>query len=82
MLSNSYTPREVAQARGVGINKVHTWIRSGQLEAVNVSEGNARPRWRITPDALAAFDHKRSSRRAIQPAAPKRRRRDSITEYV
>lgn len=82
MIDRAFTPKEVAEARGVGVGKVLGWIRSGQLEAVNVSEGRLRPRWRISPDALAAFDYRRSNRRTIEPVATPRRRRGEVREYV
>jgi hypothetical protein len=37
-------------------HRVLTWIRSGRLRAIDVSEGSgAKARWRIMPEALDEF---------------------------
>lgn len=67
------TPPMVARRLGVKPEKVVAWVRSGQLRALNVSNGT-RPRFRIDPADLAVFEQGR----AVVPAAkPSRRRRQS-----
>lgn len=64
-----YSPADIARDRGVRLAKVRAWIASGELEAVNVAEktgAKLRPRWRISADAIAAFDRTRSSRASIR----------------
>jgi excisionase family DNA binding protein len=63
------TPPQVAELMGVNPGKVLTWIRRGELRAVNVSQ-SFRPRYRITPEDLETF--KRG--RGVNPP-PKRVRR-------
>lgn len=71
-LGNWFTPREVARARRVRPAHVLAWIRTGELQAVNVAaRAGGRPRWRINADALAQFDRARSSRVPGRTAQPK-----------
>lgn len=51
------TPPEIAKRLKVKPETVITWIRSGRLQALNVaSPGCRRPRYRVTPEALEAFE--------------------------
>lgn len=66
------SPPEYAAQLGVKPGKVISWIESGELRAVNVaSKKSSRPRWRISPDAIVAFENGH----AVQPATTARRRR-------
>jgi excisionase family DNA binding protein len=55
--------KEVKDRYGVSENTVLSWIKSGQLQAINVGRTPAgkRPRWRITQQALEEFELARSS---------------------
>ncbi len=70
------TVDDIAKRYGVKEHTVLGWIHSGELKAVNVGRAldRKRPRWRISPAALEAFEAARSA----TPAPPKasRRRRD------
>jgi|GEM_PF-1611561 len=56
------TPPRLAKQLGISCEKVLTWIRSGELRAVNVAERlSGRPRWRISPAALEEFFKRRES---------------------
>lgn len=69
------TPSAVAERLGVSINKVHAWIVSGELRAVNVaSAGSKRPRYRVAPDALDDLLRARAVGSA-PPPSPRRRRK-------
>ncbi|MEX0700725.1 MAG: helix-turn-helix domain-containing protein [Planctomycetales bacterium] len=58
------TPADVADILGVAPESVVAWLRSGELVGIDVSRpGSSRPRYRISPDALAAFVAARASRR-------------------
>ena len=74
---NRYSqPQDLAQRYGVSINKVLAWIADGSLVAIDVSRRRGqRPRWRISPDAVAAFEAARSSSASAPPTQPPRRRR-------
>ena len=68
------TPPEVAQLYRVTPEKVLTWIRSGELDAINVaSRGARRPRFRIRPEALREFEAHRRRVCKIPPKSPKPR---------
>jgi len=58
--TKTLSPPQVAERYGVKPEKVIRWIRSGQLRAVNVSDG-MRPRYRIPADALIEFEQRRAA---------------------
>jgi excisionase family DNA binding protein len=64
--------REVCERLRVGEHTVLKWIRSGELTAINVSRRTGgKPRWRITAEALDAFETLRST---TPPQRPTRKR--------
>ena len=77
------TTTEVAQLWGVSVGKIMTWIRNGELRAINVAKRlGGRPRYRIDVADLTDFEN----RRVIQPPAPvyrrpRRRKSDDIIEF-
>lgn len=74
--SDSYlTPPELAHRWGVSAEQVIGWIRRGELRAVNLAAraNGARPRFKISPDAVAAFEVARSTQPAPRPARRRRR---------
>jgi excisionase family DNA binding protein len=77
---HGYTVAEVAARYRVGEDKVRAWVRRGELEAVNVAAALCgRPQLRITPEALAAFEARRSA--APPPMPARRRRRSAEIDY-
>lgn len=65
------TVHQLAENYGVGEHTVLRWIASGELRAINVSRApSGKPRWRITPESLAAFE----ALRTPTPPTPKKRR--------
>ena len=79
----TYGIQDLKKRYGVGEHTVLGWIRRGDLKAINVArraEGG-RPKWRITQDAVDAFELLRGSQ--PEPTAPRRRRKkdDSIVEF-
>jgi excisionase family DNA binding protein len=72
----TYSIRQIAERFAVGQHTVLGWIKSGELTAVNVSRRpGCKPHWRITSEALQAFELLRSA----QPveSQPRRRRKKS-----
>ena len=68
------TPPELAKVWRVSPEKVIAMIRRGELAAVNLaSNGTTRPRFRISPEAIAAFEHGHQA--MPRPALPPRRQR-------
>lgn len=80
------SPPQIARDRGVKPAKVLAWIASGELAAVNHAESAlGRPRWRVSREALEAFDRVRSNRAGQLPAgstASRRRGRRSNPEVI
>ena len=74
--SHWLTPPKIAQQLGVCVDKVHGWIKRGELRAVDVSEqpGHGRPRFRIDPGDLTDFLR---GREVVARPKPQRRRRKS-----
>jgi len=70
------TPPAVARRFAVDPSKVLTWIRRGELRAVNVAtHTGGRPRYRISPADLAVFEAARAA--GPQPKITRRRRKDA-----
>ncbi len=73
-----YTVQDLQRRYGVTVHTVLGWIRSGELKAVNVGRrsGAKKPRWRISPEALAAFEQLRTAT-PLRPRTPRRKRQDA-----
>ena len=64
------TPPEVAKLWGVSADKVLTWIRSGELRAINAATSQrGRPRYLIDVKDLEDFE----TRRAVLAGDPERK---------
>lgn len=74
---------EVAGYYGVAIETVRAWINAGELMAINIAPSRrTRPKWRIRPEDLLAFEALRSCRPAGNPkAAPRRRSEPEVIEF-
>jgi hypothetical protein len=82
-LTRSFKPAEYAEARGISVDKVLSWIRSGELQAINVAQSanGQRPRYRIATDAIERFETARST--CPTPATtPRRVRNKPVKEFV
>jgi hypothetical protein len=78
-LARGYTIADVAARYRVSPDKVRTWVRRGDLAAVNVASTLCgKPQLRVTPDALAAFERGRS---AAPPPKPARRKRTTAVDF-
>ncbi len=72
-----HSVQEVAQTLDVSSANVLDWIASGELQAVNVAAGRgARPRWRVSPEAVRQFEVARSNR-STQRACVRQQQRTS-----
>ena len=69
----TYSVQDVCKRYCVGVHTVLRWIANGELRAVNVGRNLSakKPRWRVTQEALEAFELLRTP----LPPAPKTRRR-------
>lgn len=72
-MSRTFTVMDVCERYGVDQHTVLKWLKTGELKgfSVSVSPGSKRPRWRITDQALAAFELSRTP----APPIPRARRR-------
>jgi excisionase family DNA binding protein len=75
-----YTVENLTNRYGVTVHTVLKWIHTGELKAVNFGRTLAgkKPRWRITEQALAEFEAKRTP----TPAVPRTKRRQRATEVI
>jgi hypothetical protein len=71
------TTREVARRYRVSRDKVHSWIKRGELSAINTAAPLAKPRWVVLPDALASFER---GRQATPPPKRQQHRRQRTVE--
>ncbi len=75
----SLTVSEVARRYRVGEDKVRTWIRRGDLRAINTADvACGKPRYVVPPEALDEFERRRS---AASPPKPKRQKRSQEIDY-
>jgi hypothetical protein len=59
--ASGYTTEDVAKLCRVSPDRVRTWIRTGQLGAINTADPGSRPRFVILPEHLEAFARRRSA---------------------
>lgn len=78
------TPPEIAAAYGCKTDKVLAWIRSGELRAVNIAQAanGERPRYRIDPADLEAFESRRATAPQPKPSTPRRRNKQEPDGYA
>jgi excisionase family DNA binding protein len=81
-MSSTLSVRNLCERYGVSEGTVLTWINRGELRAVNVGRrlGAKKPRWRITQEALEAFELARTATPA-SPRASRRKRPAEIIEF-
>jgi transposase len=74
------TVADLACRYRVSPDKVRTWINRGELRAVNTATALCgRPRWVVSPDALAEFERRRAA--GPPPKPPRRPRRPVQIDY-
>jgi excisionase family DNA binding protein len=76
----TFSVKNLCERYGVTENTVLQWIHSGELKAVNVGRAptGKKPRWRITKEALEAFE----LRRTPTPPQPRAKRRKRPTDVL
>lgn len=76
------SPPQVAERFTVDTHKVLGWIKRGELRAINVaSTTGSRPRFRVSPSDLAAFEAARSAMPQPKVSRIRRRKDPSIIEF-
>ena len=78
------TVADLCDKVGVTEHTVLTWIRSGELPAVNVGRrpGAGKPRWRVSPEALAQFVQTRGTGGATATPPKPRRAKPTDREVI
>lgn len=61
-LSANYTTAEAAKLLKCAPQKIRDLIHEGELQAVNTSMGDTRPRWLITAKAIDVFKERRAAK--------------------
>jgi hypothetical protein len=62
MASNKLTPPRLADRWGVSTDKILSLVRSGELRAINISEGRQRARYLIDLADIEEFERRRQTR--------------------
>jgi hypothetical protein len=79
-LAGGFTVADLARRWRVSPDKVRAWIQAGELRAINTAGVLCgRPRWVISADSLAAFEHRRAGGPPPKPA--RRRKRTVLVDY-
>jgi hypothetical protein len=75
------TPKELAERWRTSAESIIALIRAGRLRAFTLSPpGSPKPRWKISPDAIAEYEARHAARPPAK--APARRRRDpAVIEF-
>lgn len=76
------TPPQYAKQLGVSTSKILDWIHSGELRAINVGNGNLRPRFLIDIEDISAFENRRSVCPQPKINRIRRRRNREVKDFV
>jgi hypothetical protein len=78
-----YTVQDIRRRYAVTVHTVLGWIRSGELPAVNVGRrpGAKKPRWRITQQALEAFELRRAATHTPRQTPARRKQSPDVIEF-
>gem|GEM_PF-1821054 len=82
VMAQTYSVRDICERYAVGEHTVLAWIKRGELKGIDVSRRlGGKPRWRITAEALAAFEQLRTPTPPMPPVKRNRRRADVVEFY-
>jgi excisionase family DNA binding protein len=74
--------KQTAEYFRVGQHTVLAWIASGELAAINAARtAGGKPHWRISDDALQAFELLRSAQPVDRPSRRRRRQAADVVEF-
>jgi excisionase family DNA binding protein len=79
-MSRTLSVHDLCQRYGVGEHTVLGWIARGELRAINIGRhpGAKKPRWRITQEALEAFEQLRTA----TPPPPRTKHRKRPADVI
>ncbi|MBT6155454.1 MAG: helix-turn-helix domain-containing protein [Planctomycetaceae bacterium] len=76
------TPPQYAKRLGVKPETVISWIKAGELRAINVGRrGAKRPRYRIPTDAVVAFENARTALPVTHKPAKRRKQPTDVITF-
>lgn len=79
MNDRALSVKDICERYSVGEHTVLGWINRGEIRAINVSRHRgAKPRWRVTAEALQAFELSRTP----SPPPPQTRRKKRSAEVI
>ena len=82
MRDHTFTPPDIAKRWGVKASKIISFITSGELSAFNVASPKShRPRWRVSAEAVEAFE-KSHGAKPPEKKPPRRRREKLPADFV
>lgn len=81
MTEKFWTPPRLARILGVGPDQILSFIRAGELKAVNTSL-TGRARWKIDPRDLQKFLDARSNQKPEPTTRRKQSASTCVREYV
>jgi excisionase family DNA binding protein len=78
----TYSVHDLAERYGVGEHTILAWIKQGELRAINVGRNldSKKPRWRVTQQALEAFEQSRAASLPL-PRTRRRKRPAEVIEF-
>jgi hypothetical protein len=77
----TYGIKDLCERFAVGEHTVLGWIHLGELRAIDVSRTRGgRPKWRISPESLAAFEELRTPTPPV-PRMGRRKRAAGVIEF-
>jgi excisionase family DNA binding protein len=78
----TFTVKDLCKRYQVSEHTILALIKSGELRALNVGRkaGAKKPRWRITQEALEAFEPARTPT-PLPPRAKRRKRPGNVIEF-
>jgi hypothetical protein len=75
-----FSVADLARRWKVGPDKIHGWLRRGELVGINVAANlSGRPLWRVTPAEVERFERRRTS--APPPKPQQRKRRPELVDF-
>jgi hypothetical protein len=74
-----FSVRQLADSWQVKQHVILALIKAAELKAIDRrAPGSIRPRWRIKPSEVLAFDERRANRASPKPGRPRKKKRPAV----
>ncbi len=81
--ARGFTVADLCRRWKVGADKIHGFLRKGELVGVNLATNTSgRPQWRIPPEAVREFERRRTSAPTPKPARRRRRAAQAVDYFA